>query len=258
MSIASSLVMLAGATYGGGLFALSIATNQTDLNLNSYALANGWDGASAIEITVEAGVVISSSSTSTPALTVNGTWPNGVSLVNNGTIVGKGGSGGADPSAGLAGGPALSASVPISVDNQGTIGGGGGGGGAGRRYTGCWRVATTENNWGVRCATGKGGTGGTGYGPLSAGPGRSGIQVIYYDYTRIYATGCRGGTGGAMGAAGGAGTSSGYSSYPQYGQGTFYSEIFGSAPAGGSGGYAVSGNSNITWTNTGTRLGGIA
>ena len=239
-------------------FLLTISASQTDLNLRTYALANGWDGDIGIDITIASGVVIGGSTAgdSTAALTVDGVWPNGVKLINNGTIAGKGGSGGATSgNAGQKGGRALAASVAVDVDNQGIIGGGGGGAGAGAFYAATYYVQTTENNFGNRSATGTGGAGGVGAGPVaSATSGLSGVTVTNTDKANysVSATGCYGGNGGALGSTGQSGTVTGYSSS---GTGNFVSALFGSTGAGGAGGDAVYGNSNVTWVNTGTIYG---
>lgn len=118
-------------------FAFTISSNQTNANLRTLAVAAGWDQTKKVAATINSGVYISSNSTGTPALTVTGSFPNGVELINNGLIIGMGGSGGGQTIVGFgpgvdgnAGGAALSTSVALSVNNAGTIGGGGGGGGA--------------------------------------------------------------------------------------------------------------------------------
>lgn len=127
-------------------FSFVVSTNQTNANLATLATAAGWNGVLPLTMIIDNGVYISSNSTGTPALTVNGSFPGGVSLINNGYIVGMGGNGGAggnasspgsyptgSGSAGTAGGLALSVSVTVSINNgSGTIAGGGGGGGGGR------------------------------------------------------------------------------------------------------------------------------
>ena len=123
-------------------YAFTISANQTDANLRTLAVNAGWPGTARVVATINGGVTISSTSTGTPALTVNGSFPGGVSLINNGTILGKGGAGGrggwgpgfSDPNGvnGAAGGTALSVSVALTLTNgSGTIAGGGGGGGGG-------------------------------------------------------------------------------------------------------------------------------
>ena len=75
--------------------------------------------------------------TSIPALDMGGAFPGGLTLVNRGFIMGKGGDGGytlADRTTYVAptpGGPAIALRGPISIDNSSGYIGGGGGGGAG-------------------------------------------------------------------------------------------------------------------------------
>lgn len=240
-------------------FSLTISTNQTNLNLGTYATSNGWDGSALLSVTVDSGVYLSSNTTATPALTVSGSFPNGVELTNNGFIVGMGGAGGDgadsgvsnDGSPGGAGGLALSVSSAITIDNQGTIAGGGGGGGGGTRqnvtsgkstleYGGCGggggRSSQFNSAAGIggdhNNGTGDSGTVGTVSAAGSGGTdGSPSNPSIYND----------GGDGGGWGSAGiDGGESDGYS-----------------GGTGGAAGAAVSGDSNITWTTTGTRLGAI-
>jgi hypothetical protein len=114
-------------------FSGTISSNQTNLNLRTWALANGWGGTSAATITVGSSVYVYSTSTGTPGLTIDGAWPGGVTLVNNGFVMGMGGSGGQSngPNSidGNPGGTAISLGVSCSITNNSYIGGGGGGGG---------------------------------------------------------------------------------------------------------------------------------
>lgn len=128
-------------------FSFTLSGNLTDVNLRTAALAAGWNEVAAVTCTIPAGTVINA--TGNYALTINGSFPNGVTLVNNGLIVGRGGNGGegghargdfgTGPNLGIAyggvagspGGHALLAQVPVTVINNGTIAGGGGGGGGG-------------------------------------------------------------------------------------------------------------------------------
>lgn len=118
-------------------FAGTISSNQQNLNLRTWALANGWNGSSAATITVNSGVYIWSDS-STPALTIDGSWPGGITLVNNGFIMGRGGNGKvvAETSpfiraAATPGYNAIALGVSVTINNQsGYIGGGGGAGGS--------------------------------------------------------------------------------------------------------------------------------
>ena len=123
-----------------GPFPVPITSNQLNANLRTLALAAGWDGISAATVTINAGVYIWSNNTGIPALTIDGSWPGGVTLINNGYIIGMGGAGGTgywlSPglvySNGQPGGPAISLGVNATItNNAGAYIAGGGGGGAG-------------------------------------------------------------------------------------------------------------------------------
>ena len=113
---------------GVNLFEFTISSNQTNADLRTLALAAGWEGQARVVATLGSGVYISSNSTGTPALTVTGSFPNGVQLINSGYIVGMGGAGGNGSTQtgpgfdGSAGGLALSVSTSVSINNIGTIG----------------------------------------------------------------------------------------------------------------------------------------
>lgn len=225
---------------------LTISSNQTNLNLRTWALANGWsDTNTFLEITIASGIYLLSNSTSTPALTISGSFPIGLRLINNGYIVGYGGAGGggspnSSGGAGASGGTGISTSSSLFIVNNNTIagGGGGGGGGAGSTY---------EDNYG-----GGGGGGGATYGAAGGGGGGSGpgtgtgrtgsagtLSAGGAGGASNYAPG---GAGGGWGANGAAGTNANR----------------GSGGSGGSAGNYVSGNSYITWEATGTRLGNVS
>ena len=224
-------------------YAFTISSNQTNANLRTLALNAGWPGTARVAATIGSGIQISSTSTGTPALTVNGSFPGGVSLVNTGVIVGKGGAGGNggdNPSAGgsgAGGGTALAVSVALTLTNgSGTIsgGGGGGGGGAGAGDP-CFNLG------------GGGGGGGNGFG---AGGTQGSPQVV----------GAGGSAGGQLsgGAGGSAGAPSGGSGGSNAASGGTGSGGAGPGGSGGSGGAAITGNSNITYVSTGTRYGSIS
>lgn len=249
--VASGAISMSNFYGKANQFAFTISANQVNANLRTLAINAGWNGTSKVVATINSGVWIYSNSTGTPALTVSGSFPNGAQIINNGNIVGMGGAGGNGAntiSAGGAGGTALSVvSVATSVQNNATIAGGGGGGGGSAGYNDC----TSDPKTGaVYCSFSGGGGGGGGRTGLtnSAGGARgngsyngnagaagtsSGPGLGGYGWNTSY----RGGTGGAWGAAGATGTS---------------------GAGGGAGGAAVTGNSNITWLATGTRLGGIS
>jgi hypothetical protein len=267
-AVPSGLIDLQDLQGKSAVFAYTITTNQTDLNLRTLALANGWNGTYAAQITIGSGVSINGSvaANSTPALTIDGSWPNGVTLINNGSILGRGGNGGGAGSAGTAGGRALTASVAVSINNVGTIAGGGGGGGGGNGNG----ISTTCDMDSSSCTTtapgGGGGGGQSSVGFNASGGGGGGRGT------------CNGSATGTLAVAGGAGTSAGPGSGGAGGtigscncincsfrngftggSGGAYGTA-GTTPTGGAGGaagQAVNGNSNITWIAFGTRLGTI-
>jgi hypothetical protein len=215
-------------------------------NFRSVAISAGWNETSYIELTVNASTVITSNSTSIPALTIAGAFPNGAKLINNGTILGRGGSGGdggygdnaVQGTVGGTGGTGVYISTPITIENNGTIGGGGGGGGGGGS--------------GLNVAYGGGGGGGAAYGTggnignvgaagtLFTGGGGGG-RIDLGTKKRAHPSGA-GGPGGSPGAGGGAGDVGAAGE---------------AAGGGGTAGVATTGNSYVTWTATGTRYGSL-
>lgn len=239
-------------------FAFTISSNySTPQNLRSLALAAGWNGSDFLLATNSA--IISSNTTASAALTINGSFPNGVSFINNSYIIGMGGRG-ADGSyaaqPGFAGGNALAVSSAVSITNNGTIAGGGGGGGAGTRwvwngydrsspgsggasgFTAAGEGYTTGNVWSERGIKAYPSSDSNGDGIYET-PGAS---FNWGWGGRLSSPGGRGGNWGSAGDAGG--TVDGNYNYSGY--------------AGGAGGAAVSGNSNVTWIATGTRYGALA
>jgi hypothetical protein len=262
-----------GFGFGGGAkFLLTVSTNQSNFNLRTYALANGWNGSARLIVTINAGVTISSSSTGIPAFTVSGSFPGGVQLVNNGVIIGMGGAGGfggytpdnasyfSGPGGG--GGTAISAATAITITNAGTFAGGGGGGGGGSIYGG-FSKATGGGGGGGRSGATNSAGGAAGYAqapfnePASpgtagtssaAGTGGAGRDAQGDAYSRIGGTGGNGGGWGQAGASGACATVNG----------SVNCAFSSSSPgAGGAAGNSVVGNSFITWATTGTRLGPI-
>ena len=254
-------------------FAFTISSGQTNANLRTLAVNAGWNQSTKVVATINSGIYISSNSTGTAALTVNGSFPGGVDLINNGLIVGMGGAGGRgagtvnSPSAvaGSAGGLALAVSTAITITNgSGTIAGGGGGGGGGGPFTG--------DSCGTFYLGGGGGGGGrssnaaNSAGGAAGSPGTQNISPPYIVNTQAGGAGTvsAGGTGGngggnsgvpgqvggtgGNGGGWGAGGSAGQTVFAPYGSG---------GGAGGAGG-CITGNSNITYVSTGTRLGSIS
>ena len=248
----SGAIKVGDSFYGkSSLFVFSITSNQTNANLATLATAAGWDGSAALEVTINSGVYITSNSTATPALTVSGSFPAGVTLTNNGTIIGMGGHGGnANSGAGGAGGTGLSTTVALTLHNAGTIAGGGGGGGAGR--------SVSSGNRG-------GGGGGGGGGQSSLTNSSGGSRTSSWGYCGIIQS--QNGAAGTISGAG-AGGNRGRGGVDNYGcaytygvagaaGGSWGANGSSSSGSGGSGGACTSGASNITWSATGTRYGAI-
>ena len=246
-------------------FAFTISSNQTNANLRTLAVNAGWNESSKVVATINSGVHCSSNSTGTPGLTINGSFPNGVELINNGSIVGRGGQGAvggnntANSAVGSAGGLALSVSIAVTINNTGTIAGGGGGGGAGQSgRDGPFDPIYNPFNFG-----GGGGGGGGGFGAAGGWSGNAGNNTNPTNGSAgTLSTGGAGGLGatsqgslragnGGAGGAWGAGGSSGQN-------GVAISNVSRAAGGGGSAGGAITGNSNITYIATGTRLGSIS
>ena len=123
----------------------TITKNRKHLNLNNWALDKGWDGVSPATITIKNGVYIYSDKTQKPALKIKH-WPNGLTLINKGYIMGRGGDGGSwvsglrPPGGGWFTGWDAGHAIEITqnspkgvvIDNsKGAIAGGGGGGAGG-------------------------------------------------------------------------------------------------------------------------------
>lgn len=235
-------------------FSFTISANQTNADLRTLAVNAGWNQSSTLVVTVNSGVYISSNSTSTPALTIAGSFPGGVHLVNNGTIVGMGGAGGNGSfftpftpisTAGAAGGLALSVSTGVTITNYGTIAGGGGGGGGGNGartgISGSYAYYGGGGGGGGRssaAANSAGGTGATGDPGGAGSPGQNG------GIGTVSSNGAGGASGGSIAAAGGSG-------------GAWGAAGGNSSKTGGAGGAAVTGNGWISWAATGTRYGAI-
>lgn len=235
-------------------FAFSIASNTTNLDVRAAATAAGWNGTSKVVCTINSGVYVYSTSTGSYACTVSGSFPNGVQLINNGVIVGRGGNGGnggnsgsaTGGTAGAAGGPALYASTAVTIQNNGSINGGGGGGGGGP-YNDFSKAINGYYN--------PGGGGGGGIGISSGGsPGAS-----YWGFPAVAGTA---GTLTAAGVGGNGGNRDNFGPRGKGGNGGGYgsagSASYNSFRAGGGGGAAVVGNANISWAATGTRNGSIS
>ena len=262
--VPSGAISLSNLYGKSNVFAFTISTNQTNANLRTLALAAGWGGSAAVQATINAGVSINGTvdSNSTAALTINGSFPAGVTLTNNGTIVGMGGAGGISGGGelGQAGGRAVLASVAVTIANNGTIAGGGGGGATGGDTS---RSASCNMGEDSSSATAGGGGGGGGRSSFAANSAGGAGGVSYGDASCSVFT--DGGTGGAgTSSAAGAGGTRGRvlicqcSGATGFGVAGYAGGDWGASATGSLGaGQAISGNSNITWTAFGTRLGPI-
>lgn len=150
-------------------FQAALAANTQELDLRTFLIGQGWNQSSAVIFTINSGVYVWSDSTAVAALNTGGTYPNGLTIINKGFIIGKGGNGGtgAGPTSPTTivpptvGGPAINLTTAVSIDNsQGYIGGGGGGGAAMRQ--------DPASSDGASTAGGGGGAGG-GRGSISYG-----------------------------------------------------------------------------------------
>jgi hypothetical protein len=216
-----------------------------NLNLHSLAIAAGWNQSSQLWATVTGN--IGSTSTGAYALTVDGSYAQGVWLtINSGVyIVGAGGKGGdgayaTDAWPGLPGGPAINCSSAVNITNNGVIGGGGGGGSSGA-------PSSYKGQWG-----GGAGGGGAGYvsgaggkqnsTPYPNGPGASGTLTSGGVGSTNNANISRGGTGGSLGQAGAVG---------DYTDGRWQQNV------GGAAGSAIDGSGNVSWSYQGTIYGAL-
>lgn len=123
----------------------TLTTDQQDFDARAFLIAQGWNGSDAVTLTIDTGVYVYASSTANFAFTMGGSYPNGMTLVNKGYIMGRGGNAASTNSGnwtllaelaanytnGSAGGPAINLTAPMTLDNSaGYIGAGGGGGAA--------------------------------------------------------------------------------------------------------------------------------
>jgi hypothetical protein len=204
------------------IVAVTISASTTNFNLRTFLDSTYGDYSSIptdVTVTINSGVVVYSTSTSTPAFDTGNGWESSstITIVNNGQISGMGGDGGVGYNgAGGAGGNAIGLQYPLTINNtSGNIfGGGGGGGGGGGMY---W-----ASNGSIY-ASGGGGGGGQSYQASAGGgiPYGQNLTSIGYTVTQNAAAGSNGGNGGA--GAGGVGfqvTSGGESpTYPTAGTG---------------------------------------
>lgn len=206
------------------------SNTQGPWDMRAAAIADGWDGILQLFVVINPNVYVWSDSTSSAAMFISGNFPNGVTITNNGFIMGKGGNGGSiGATAGPTdGGPAILCSSTCSINNVGYIGGGGGGG-APANYN-------VSNN-----ASSSGGGGGAG--------GGHGGSASFYNAGANLAIIALGGDGGSIGQSG----SNADNFRTFYGSGNSQSDILTPGAGGGAGG---GGGNGTTSNSTGSGGGG--
>jgi hypothetical protein len=239
-------------------FFFEITGNNTDgTNLRSRAITAGWDGVQRLECQTrfDARCIGSGASIATynrtdnpvkhrdvAGLVIEGSFPNGLILRNNGTIAGRGGIGGlagagrnSGGTQGGAGGPGLvvvsgTTASFITVINQGRIAAGGGGGGGGAGFADASR--------------GGGGGGGIPLGPGGVAGGSAAnflVRGVGGNPDNGYSQGGVGGQWGESGLPGREARPGGS----------------GSGGTGGQGGIGIIGTNSITSLTTGNLSGGV-
>lgn len=257
----SAVRSLAGVGGSGTTFGMDSLLNKTytfttsfsggtNLNLRAVAVSLGWDGVAVLNISNNG--TITSGSTGSYALTIDGAYARGVTFTNNAWIVGRGGDGGSGSgttpldgnpapggNGGAGGGPAIAVSSAVTIYNNSAIfggGGGGGGGGTGKCNTpGAYGVPG-----GVGSCNAAGGGGGAGRGGGSGG-GSGGGTNFNSPYPQHHNYGAGGGGGSDINNPGGGGNHAAIGhSEPGYGT-ILYAAIGGHGGAGGGAGSAGGG-----------------
>ena len=297
MPVLSTFGAMSSRAFGmgvGGSFQLTVSSNQQELDLYTYATAQGWNGSTPLVFTVPSGTYIWSDDRTKAALTISNDFNDKLTLVNNGYIIGRGGNGGVFGTTAQSGGPAISnAATGVIVENNsgafiaggggggGTGNGAGGGGGAGggsgaRGYTasgsnwypnsslggsggGLGQVGSNGSGSLNVTGGGSGGGGGGRFAAQSGGGGGGGGRVLP-------GVGGRGGDGinnigqAGVGSQPTADNSNGGSGYNGAGGGGGWGKAGtnGGGGGGGAGGAAISGTSIAEMTNNGTIYGSQA
>jgi hypothetical protein len=210
MFIARSALFAGGSRRITASIIISASTNN--YTLNPAAVTGYVAGKTDVELIINSGIIVGSTSTSTAALSVSGfDADDGITITNSGSILGMGGAGGTGGSsngaggAGSAGGLALILSNSVSIDNLGYVFGGGGGGGGSRSY---YTVASCGKNCNTYAYYGGSGGGG-GAGQLGGVAGVRGLYVSNYGSHGSVGTLLAGGAGGTNNIDGGAGGTNG-------------------------------------------------
>ena len=249
---------------------LTIGANTNNYNIQNSRGGTYVAGITTVNLTINSGVTVGSTSTGTYALETGSSWASGdvINIINNGTVKGRGGNGGNGGSvvfnssapagaAGGVGGNAFRAQFATTFTNNGSVyGGGGGGGGGGTQYS----VLTLKNGVTSESAyAGNGGGGGAGVNGGSGGTGGTASGAA--DVNTQGANGSAGTAtaGGAAGAGGGIDGGAGGGLGASGTQGSFGVIIQGppqGAGAGGAGGLAGFYQVGSSLINSGSGIGG--
>ena len=253
------------------IFTTSLSTNIQNFNLMTSATAAGYDGTNALfaTVSINPGVYVWTDTISTAAFDT-GTLPSGVgvhsiTIVNDGYIMGKGGSGGYVTTAtnggnGTPGGPAMNVRYDVTLTNNSYIGGGGGGGacngggGAGGGPGGSGGVLGGGGAGGAVGAIGSAGAFvqysyalGGGGGRIFPGTGGAAAGLNAGVASSAKGGGAGGGGGcfnGAIGTQGSGGTGGAAGNAGQTGVGSADVAQFGAGIGGGGGGWGASGGAH--------------
>ena len=152
-----------------------ISNSVNKMNVASYLSSQGWNGVGAATLTIPSNVWVWSDSTGTAGMTISGSFPNGLTINNNGKIIGKGGDAGDNSNTtggsanGSNGGNAInitsSSNITINNNSGAFIAGGGGGGAAADQL----KNTSGQNLSGGAGSNVSGGGGGAGGGSGGAG-----------------------------------------------------------------------------------------
>lgn len=218
---------------------LTISSNQQGYDVRAKAVAAGWDQLGAVTVNINSGVYVWSDETSSPALTISGSFPAGVRINNYGYIMGRGGddpqlskwsdTGSYTPQSANGGSAIYISSSNVTIDNKssGFILGGGG--------AGAWASDITA----INTPTNSGGGG--------AGGGSGAYLGAPYNPTKRSA-------GGAVGQNGGGNIYAGISSNSWPSANVAYATTV--AGGGGAGGHGIANPNNSNYFAASGGMGG--
>ena len=210
---------------------ITLSSNTNNYNIYSNRGGSYVAGSTDVTLTINSGVTIGSTSTGSYALDTGSGWTSGdtITIVNSGTVKGRGANGGNGGSVvfngsisgggnGGTGGPAFRAQFACTFTNNGSVYGGGGGGGGGGSQYGVLAIGKDTSNitthghgggGGAGVNGGSGGSGGTGSGgtgdPDTGNSGSSGSSTAG-GAGGSGDGGLAGGAGGGLGSNGSSGT----------------------------------------------------